>query len=361
MNCDLTEKVSLLVDSELAPAEAAGLRAHVEGCAACQESLETFLALREGLRSYDPKPDPLAQGKALASILASRATGQDAAAPSAGGGERGYSAARHMAAWLGGRLANAPGGLGLRPAQAAALTLLLIVGALGLRWLITSPRPSHMPPHGVSRKAGTAHAPAAPVPGVNDERIETGIEAGDVPAIYRARATRVKAPVPKRPDARAGRRGGKSRGSELPPEVARAEAPVSPYSPASAVGYDAATNISEVEAQTKRVGRHAERVQILLRSFRNSRLNESDPNLDIAGARRLSKRLLYNNISLRREAASAGDLPVEALLSSVEPTLLDLANLPDKPAREELVSIKERIRKRHLVGVLQVQALLGSP
>ena len=97
----------------------------------------------------------------------------------------------------------------------------------------------------------------------------------------------------------------------------------------------------------------------LLRSFRNARLTDDDPTLDVADARRLSKRLLYSNIALRREAAGAGDLPVEGLLDSVEPILLDISNLPNNPSPDAVGSIKERIRRRQLVGVLQAQAMLA--
>jgi len=109
-----------------------------------------------------------------------------------------------------------------------------------------------------------------------------------------------------------------------------------------------------------RIGRHAERVERLLRSFRNARLTDGDPTLDVADARRLSKRLLYSNIALRREAAGANDPSAEGLLDSVEPILLDIANLPNRPTPDAVGSIKERIRRRQLVGVLQAQAMLAS-
>ena len=109
-----------------------------------------------------------------------------------------------------------------------------------------------------------------------------------------------------------------------------------------------------------RVGRHAERVERLLRSFRNARLNENDPTLDAAEARRLSKRLLYSNIALRREAAGAGDLSVKGWLDSLEPILIDISNLPNRPSQDAVGSIKERIRRRQLIGVLQTQAMLAS-
>jgi len=109
-----------------------------------------------------------------------------------------------------------------------------------------------------------------------------------------------------------------------------------------------------------RIGRHAERVERLFRSFRNARLTESDPTLDVADARRLSKRLLYSNIALRREAAGAGDPSVEGLLDSLEPILLDISNLPNTPSPDAVGSIKERIHRQQLVGVLQAQVLPAS-
>ena len=122
----------------------------------------------------------------------------------------------------------------------------------------------------------------------------------------------------------------------------------------SAVSFRAATDPAQ------RIGRHAERVERLLRSFRNARLTENDPTLDVADARRLSKRLLYTNIALRREAASAGDLPVEGLLNNVEPILIDISNLPNTPSPGAVGSIKERIHRRQLVGALQAQGMLAS-
>src|SRR5215208_5204525 len=83
MDCDFTEEVSLLVDGELAPREAARLSAHVEGCAACRQAREAFLLFRQEFRSYERAPDPHAQGRALAAILGSRTSDGEDAAPSA--------------------------------------------------------------------------------------------------------------------------------------------------------------------------------------------------------------------------------------------------------------------------------------
>ena len=140
-------------------------------------------------------------------------------------------------------------------------------------------------------------------------------------------------------------------------EVARVGEPAPRLTSAGVNALYAAEGLRAAADPALRIGRHAERVERLLRSFRNARLTESDPTLDVADARRLSKRLLYSNIALRREAASAGDLPVEGLLDSVEPILIDIANLPNSPSPDAVGSIKERIHRQHLVGVLQAQAM----
>ena len=67
---------------------------------------------------------------------------------------------------------------------------------------------------------------------------------------------------------------------------------------------------------------------------------------------------------MRRDAEAKGRLQVEAVLSSLEPFLLDIANLPDHPSNDEVKSIKERIRKKEIVSTLQVystQDIIDKP
>src|SRR5690242_5788758 len=117
MDCDFTEEVSLLVDGELAPHEAARLGAHVEGCAACRQARESFLLLRQELRSYEWAPDSDVQRAALSSILNAN------------------TSTRGRASGFFGSLAEAFSVLRLRPAHVVTLALLLTGVALGLLWL----------------------------------------------------------------------------------------------------------------------------------------------------------------------------------------------------------------------------------
>jgi hypothetical protein len=352
MSCHFTEEVSLLVDGELAPQEAARLGAHIEGCAACQQAREAFLLFRQELRAYSP--DTHAQSRALASILNSHTS-------------EGEEAASRVSTWLG-NLAEAFSVSHLRPAHVTALALLLIGTVLGVRWFMSSDTSSRTTQ---SDAPAVANANSQPVPAEAIGKSSQNSDAVHNPPVHVA-----KTPQPHRPTFTASnprkgreearsrhqagqqRREGSSRDSRT--ELARVFEPTLRPSTDNVVAPFAAENVRAAADPALRLGRHAERVERLLRSFRNARLTQSDSTLDVADARRLSKRLLYNNIALRREAASSGDLPVEGLLDSVEPILLDISNLPNVPSQEAVGSIKERIRKRQLVGVLQAQGMLAS-
>jgi negative regulator of sigma E activity len=377
MDCDFTQEVSLLVDGEMAPHEAARLRAHVEGCATCQQAREAFLLLRQELRSYERAPDPHAQSRALAAILDSRTSASEVASPSAGASGRRFPPPRETVRGLWGRLNEAPHVRRLRPAHVATLALLLIATALGLRWLAGSRTSPGTRQPGAPALADMNGQPARATSATEAGATRAdGSDAVDSPTVYEAKTQKPTHPAGTKPNPvgarenaqvrrgvyRTGRerREGLSRDSRT--DVARAGSYTSPPSSSNVVVAPdgAGGRLMAAAAPVLRIGRHAERVERLLRSFRNARLSESDPTLDAADARRLSKRLLYSNIALRREAADAGDLPVEGWLDSLEPILLDISNLPNNPSPDAVGSIKERIRRRQLVGVLQAQVMLAS-
>ncbi len=100
--------------------------------------------------------------------------------------------------------------------------------------------------------------------------------------------------------------------------------------------------------------RHIERAQLLLRSFRNTRDSGAQPDPDLSYETQQSRGLLYKNILLRRDAEAKGNMPAEELLGSLEPFLLDIANLPDRPSNADVRSIKERMQKKEIVSALQI-------
>ena len=100
--------------------------------------------------------------------------------------------------------------------------------------------------------------------------------------------------------------------------------------------------------------RHFEKVQMLLRSFRNADPSGREFTADLAHERLRSKNLLFQNILLRRNAESSGNVPAEEVMASLEPILLDIANLSERPTSDEVRAIKERIHNKEIIGVLQV-------
>jgi hypothetical protein len=364
MGCDFTEEVSLLVDGELPPHEAARLRGHIECCAVCKQACEAFLLLRQELRSYEWTPDPNAQSKALAAILDSRTPTGEMAAPSHG----------RVSGWFG-SLVEVFGARGPRLAHVVALALLLIATALGLRWFMGSHTPSRTTQTEAPVAANTKGQPVRSEAASEDgEKKSDNSDSVNSPTILQTKPPKPPRPTGVKPrprvegesaqvrrDYRTGRRTLEGLSRDSTHEVARVATNTPQPSRTNTASPYAAVSLRAAAADpAMRIGRHAERVERLLRSFRNARLNDSDPTLDLTDARRLSKRLLYSNIALRRESAGAGDLSAEGWLDSLEPILLDISNLPDKPSPAAVGSIKERIRRRHLVGVLQAQAMSTS-
>jgi hypothetical protein len=135
-----------------------------------------------------------------------------------------------------------------------------------------------------------------------------------------------------------------------PPE--REDKPVAPVSAPAALTSDLAvaspvTN-PFVDAET---ARHIERAQALLRSFRNT---EESAEFDLSYERQSSERLLAKNVLLRRDAEAKGNLPVQDLLGSLEPFLIDIAHLPDAPTRDDVRAIQTRMEKKEILTALQV-------
>jgi hypothetical protein len=106
--------------------------------------------------------------------------------------------------------------------------------------------------------------------------------------------------------------------------------------------------------------RHFEKAQLMLRSFRNASAAKNLAATDLVYERQMSRRLLTKNILLRRDAEMKGNLPAEEALSSLEPFLLDIANLPDKPSSGELGGIRERLRRKELIASLQISSAQPS-
>jgi hypothetical protein len=119
-----------------------------------------------------------------------------------------------------------------------------------------------------------------------------------------------------------------------------------------------AANVEQGSAGTSFVDsetlKHFEKAQLFLRAFRNIDSAESASPVEIADDKQRSRALLFKNVLLRREAQAKGNLPVEQVLSDLEPLLLDIANLPDKATPDDIRTIHERVQKREMIATLQV-------
>lgn len=378
-DCDWAEKVSLLIDGELASEEARAVELHLGDCFACRLAREDFLLLRHQLSTYRPEVDLLAQRRALQNILGSDAAADTAAA-------RPDESGRGLRARAAGLFALPR----FSPALVAASALLLVALVAGLLLLRRDERPANdladAPRPGVNANApggGEANPQAAapaPTPG---EAHEAKIRPKGAGAIDLAKSADAAKPRPEvAPDA-ALVKGPKPKGTNgtnlidrrttsAPGagELARAEdddlpliiPPRIPFEADGSAASDAA-EAAEVASAAEPVrapdpnrlspARHAEQAQQLLRSFRNAGAGGA---ADLSYERERSQALLYQNILLRREAASRGNVAVESVLGSLEPILVDIANLPERPAGEEVRSINERMKKKDIVAMLQIAA-----
>jgi hypothetical protein len=115
---------------------------------------------------------------------------------------------------------------------------------------------------------------------------------------------------------------------------------------------DLADVVAQLDPADEAVARHVEKAQMLLRSFKNSRPAEGVG--DLAYERELSRKLLDENISLQLDADAAENKTAKRVLSSLEPYLLDISNLRERPTRGDVRSIKERMQKQEIIAALHV-------
>src|SRR5262245_37062593 len=99
---------------------------------------------------------------------------------------------------------------------------------------------------------------------------------------------------------------------------------------------------------------HLRQTQLLLRSFRNTSIGETETAFDLTYEKRLSRELLSKNRLFRRSAENKEDSQAKELLNQLEPLLLDIANLPDKPTQDEVLLIKELMREQKIIATLQI-------
>jgi hypothetical protein len=374
-NCDWTEKVSLLIDGELGSEEANAVETHLGDCFACRMAREDFLLLRHRISSYHADVNLLAQREALQNILAA-GRGDSAASPA-----RISSTAGRRA-----RFAELFALPRLSPGRVAASALVLVCLVVGLLMLRGERQPVEVVKNPQTTAPQNSNAPAATA-GQSRQAAGRGNDnsgaVGAAPAPAREEVVKIRPKVPGANDMAKGfppkGAGGTNKEKFRPKGVGGADAAATrvdvarlprevvdvPFVIPPRVDVEA-REFSEAEVAANDVdaprdpaptglsaARHAEQAQNLLRSFRNASTTGAD---NLSYERGRSQELLYQNIVLRREAARGGNSNVESTLSQLETILLDIANLPDKPASEDVRSIKNRMERKNIVAMLQVAA-----
>lgn len=306
MNCGFTEKISSLIDGELSPVEQREVERHLLGCAQCEEVRADFLNLRSQISSYEASATGEVQNRALAKILAGGRRGREASAP------------RLTFGWNWGYAAGA---------LAAIAIVALMIGLNFYRGgekdekvAVQSHQPAPSP-------VATATPSPEPEPAKNEKQPDTPQRAQPKPV----RRSPAREPKPGEQFAGIPDRGNTPAPSRIPEPVRPAD------------------------AQTM-TALHFEKAETLLRAFRNVQLDDPDAADEVDYERKRAKQLVYQNMVLRREADASGDVQIASLLENLEPILLDIANLPAKPDEDAVRVIRDRVERKNIVALLQINS-----
>ena len=294
MSCSFTEKISSLIDGELATAEAREVERHLLTCGECEQVKADFLSLRSQIASVETSVQRAVSNRALKEIL-SRG---DRVAP-----QRGLQ-------W------------GWSTPAIAFATLLIIGAIIGFVFYSTS-KTNQQVPQEIAAVEPTPSPVPSPEPRKDEKEPDTPKRA-DRPA------------PPKKPLVREPKPG---------EQFAAVTTPAPSPERVRAADSETLTAI------------HFEKSETLLRAFRNVRLDERGASAEVAYERKRAQELVYQNMILRRAADANGDVQIASLLQSLEPILLDIANLPDKPNKNAVRTIRDRVERKNIVALLQVNSM----
>ena len=112
------------------------------------------------------------------------------------------------------------------------------------------------------------------------------------------------------------------------------------------------SDVGYLDMDDQDTANHIEQSKLLLRSIKNVAIADNDDEVDVTYDKALSRRLLNENVVLRRDAEMKAKFPTKTLLADLEPFLIDIANLPDRARAEDVRVIKERVKKTEIVAAL---------
>ncbi|HEX8499531.1 MAG TPA: zf-HC2 domain-containing protein [Pyrinomonadaceae bacterium] len=374
MRCeDCLPLIEEYFDGEVEETAAARMGAHLSACATCAAALDALSFEQEIYARYDRR---LEAGPDLWARVSAEVAREPHVAPGR------PDAPRPFLSGLRAALAAGLGAVALRPALASSLALLVVGVTAGSLWLARRQQTVNAPEVAQSVPAAPARTipapPAvAPTNGVVAPDQNSGSLKVDGPAVN------IAAEGPARAAQRRGA-AGRTGTIVIAPGLSVAEDDVErllatpsapPANPAiielrpegHAVAADDAALVADVavgeavaasarplpDPSEKEVARHVEQTQMLLRSIKNAPANGAAA-VDVAYEKNLSRKLLAEGATLRLEAEVRGDRETRQVLDRIEPFLLDIANLRDRPSREEVRSIGERVRQNDIVAALEV-------
>jgi len=111
--------------------------------------------------------------------------------------------------------------------------------------------------------------------------------------------------------------------------------------------------ISQLWNLEKETAKQIEKIELLLRSFRNARTVEGGEVFDISYEKQQAKKLLEKNAQLKLIAENYGALYAEEIIGQVERYLLEISNLEINPSPAKVLEIQERVKNQNLIASLQ--------
>jgi hypothetical protein len=307
MSCDFTEKISQLIDGELSEVEARDVQRHLTQCAACQEARADFLSFRSEISNYNPSLQPSTQADALKRIL-----GQPVEQPR-------ITPARPKLGW----------NWGFAPRAIAFASFILIAALTGFVVYRATRNKQVEPPQITQKNPLPVFVPTPQgTPSTHEPGHADPSKSGSAPA--KSKQIRRMSPLVRD-------------GSN----IAQVQPDVDTTQPSNT------EKAGDIQALT---AMHLQKSELLLRAFRNVRASKAGRPVDIAYEQKLAQQLIVRNMMLKREADAAGDIQVASLLENLEPILLDIANLPKRVGTDDVRVINERVERKNIVALLQVNS-----
>ncbi len=307
MKCDdCLNILEAYLDGEAGEREANQVQMHLTTCAACEERFEALTAESEIYARYNRE---ISVSPAIWNGVAARIDAEDRQierAPKSG-----------FAEWLSGVFAVPS----LRFAM-PAVAFVAIALVVGVAYWKTRPQST------IDRTAVVTNPGPSPAQG----RVQTAVKTPDNGS-------------PTRPDDKQG-----------PAPLVAAAKTRRPTIKASRAGDQSDvlfTDAAYSDMEDRDTASHLEQAQNLLTSFRNIKYSDTDEEVDVSYEKAESRRLLSENVVLRRDAETAGKFPAKAMLGSLEPFLIDIANLPDKAKPTDVRQITDRVQKTEIVAELR--------